>query len=82
MTNPPPAGKTPPSAQRDVREAFRHLKPVAAVGGGRLLTIAAYPPDSAQRVAVDPDAVTHTFPDDLGRHRIRARKQQAVDLPA
>ncbi|PXX37035.1 MULTISPECIES: hypothetical protein [Burkholderia] len=86
MTNPPPAGKTQQAAQRYVCRAFRHLKPNTAVGAERLLPGAAYPPDSAQRVgigqAVDPDAVMCTFPDDIGRPRIRARRQQAADLPA
>ncbi|MDR6498437.1 hypothetical protein J2785_001581 [Burkholderia ambifaria] len=86
MTNSPPAGKTQQAAQRYVCRAFRHLKPNAAVGAERLLPGAAYPPDSAQRVgigqAVDPDAVMCTFPDDIGRPRIRARWQQAADLPA
>ncbi|AWV05016.1 hypothetical protein DM992_37755 [Burkholderia sp. JP2-270] len=86
MTISPPAGKTAPAAQRYVREAFRHLKPIAAVGAERLLPIAAYPLDPARRVGIgqagDPDAAMRRFPDDIGRHRIRARKQQAVDLPA
>jgi len=86
MTNPPPAGKAQQAAQRYVCRAFRQLKPIATVGAERLLPGAAYPPDPAQRVgigqAVDPDAIMHTFPDDIDRPRIRTRRQQAADLPA
>ncbi|XVK00709.1 catalase (plasmid) [Burkholderia vietnamiensis] len=69
-----------------VREAFKHLKPIAAVGSGRQLLSAAHLPDPAEGVCVghvaDLDAVLGAFSGELGRHRVWAREQQAAELPA
>lgn len=73
-------------ARHFVREAFKHLKPIAAVGSGRQLLSAAHLPDPAEGVcvgqAVDLDAVLNDLSDHLGRHRVWAREQQAAELPA
>ncbi|MBJ9732022.1 catalase HPII [Burkholderia cenocepacia] len=73
-------------ARHFVREAFKHLTPIAAVGSGRQLLSAAHLPDPAEGVcvgqAVDLDAVLNTLSDHLGQHRVWAREQQAAELPA
>ncbi|MGS0895391.1 catalase HPII [Burkholderia stagnalis] len=73
-------------ARHFVREAFKHLKPIAAVGSGRGLLSAAHLPDPADGVSVgqaaDLDAVLRAFSASLGRHRAWAREAQATELPA
>jgi len=73
-------------ARHFVREAFKHLKPIAAVGSGRQLLSAAHLPDPAEGVCVaqaaDLDALLRTFSDEIGRHRVWSREQQAAELPA
>ncbi|ARF90640.1 catalase [Burkholderia cenocepacia] len=73
-------------ARHFVREAFKHLKPIAAVGSGRQLLSAAHLPDPAEGVCVgqpvDLDKVLNTLSDHLGQHRVWAREQQAAELPA
>ncbi|AOK30114.1 MULTISPECIES: catalase HPII [Burkholderia] len=73
-------------ARHFVREAFKHLKPIAAIGSGRQLLSAAHLSESAPGVCVgqqgDLDAVLRAFADALGEHRSWAREPQAAELDA
>jgi catalase len=73
-------------ARHFVREAFKHLKVIAAIGSGRALLNAAHVPDPAEGVLVgesaDLDKVLHAFAGAVEQHRVWAREAQAAGLPA
>ncbi|WP_224419887.1 MULTISPECIES: catalase HPII [unclassified Modicisalibacter] len=67
-----------------VQEAYKHLKPIAAVGEGKTLLDTARVPDAEEGVFVGGavDDVFTPFAESLGQHRVWTRDSKANAMPA